>query len=385
MAGVVVVKLGGSILDSPQGFAYSSLKVKERFVEAGISPIVVVSAMKGVTDLLLEAVRRDPRVLGVVESRYVELAKDLGSPVLERAIRAELTTARRTLGTLKLPPSPPVVDYVLSLGERLSRLAMEHYLAHAGLRSAGFDARSLVVTNRVHGDARVIEDVTRGRVQALLKAVSKGVVPVIEGFVGSTLEGAVTTLGRGGSDYTATILAKLLGAGEVYLVTDVDGVYSIDPAIDENAVLVPRISLREAIAASTFRVKGFNRKTFLPLRGTSIVVSIGSWKRFGSRVSGLYEGSESGRPKILSHKAESEGARVGVIGYAASALAIKRILEIVDSEGFLASQVIYDSRSPLSSILVSPKSHSCSLNQLLLRIHREVILQGPRGWSRWRS
>ncbi len=376
MDSIVVVKLGGSVLESPQGFADSSLNLSEKFVENGVLPIIVVSAMKGVTDLLLEAARGSYSALDHVESTYMGLARELGSTVLERTIMAELRAARRLLEASKAPIKPETIDAVVSLGERLSRIAMEHYLVYAGLRGVGFDARSLIVTNRMHGDALIIEGITRNRVQVLLKAASKGLVPVIEGFVGSTPEGAATTLGRGGSDYTATVLAKLLRLKEVYLVSDVDGVYSIDPSIDREAALVPRLSLREAMAASAFRVKGFNRKTFLPLQGTSIIVNVGSWNKFGTRISGLHGHGKGKGLKILAHKSTRKGARIGVIGCTAKASDVKRILEITDSEGFSVDQVVYSSGSPLTSILVSARHYSKSLEPLLRRIHREVLLRG---------
>ena len=373
----IVVKIGGSILDSSRGFAVAAANIKDVFFEREYRPIVVVSAMRGVTDLLLEALRGRREALDDVEEKHISLAVDLGSPSLRKSLEGEMRVLRKLLSSGGGLPSPQLKDTVLSFGERLSRIAMEHYLRYAGLRSHGFDARSLIVTNGVYGDATILADPTRERARVLASYASRGVVPVIEGFVGSSPEGSVTTLGRGGSDYTATMLARLLGIERVFLVTSVDGVYSIDPGISEKPVLVPRLSVEEAIAASAYRVKGFNKKTFMPLRSSTLLVKIGSWRKFGTEVYDRGAGCEAGcgKPKIVAFLEKEAGLLVGLIGWVDNALVVKRLLDSIHRGGFKVRSLFYSSSSPVTSALIPGVSERREAARLLRVLHDELILQ----------
>ncbi len=193
----VVVKLGGSILDTFQSAARACLLVKSLW-ESGRWPVVVVSALKGMTDAILEALR-----------------------------------GRR------LPPD--VLDSVLSVGE----LATARFVAGA-LRSMGLPAVPIdpssplwpVITDSNHGDADpILEECSRVISERWGELVGRK-VPVVCGFVGRTRDGALTTLGRGGSDTTAVVLARCLGIREVLLVKDVGGLYSADPRRVRNPRLV---------------------------------------------------------------------------------------------------------------------------------------------------
>jgi aspartate kinase len=342
--------------------------------------------MRGVTDLLSKAFQGDLGALDRVEELYMSVARWIGSSPLEREIAGVVGYLRRILSRGGGVPGPSVRDLVLSAGEAMSRASMAHYLRHEGVEALGFDARALVVTSGVHGNASILEGPTRERVRALLEAASRGVVPVVEGFVGSTPAGAVTTLGRGGSDYTATMIAGLLGIRRVYLVTDVDGVYSIDPRIYRAPRLVPRLSVDEAIAASAYRVKGFNKKAFTPLKRYALTVRIGSWRRFGTEVSSLEAppgpvGSCS--PKIVASREAGPWTLIGLIGHAKGACVARRALAVVEEAGFHVGGLAFSDRLPVTSIAVSGARQGLGLEALLRRLYESLLLAReeavPRG------
>ena len=124
-------------------------------------------------------------------------------------------------------------------------------------RSESVEATELIVTDPVHGGADPLMDKTRANSEKRLRPLlDQGVVPVVTGFIGATAEGVLTTLGRGGSDYSATILGAALGAAEVIIWTDVDGVMTADPRLVPEARTIPEISYREATRAGLFRREG---------------------------------------------------------------------------------------------------------------------------------
>ena len=128
--------------------------------------------------------------------------------------------------------TPRTLDIVSSFGERLSAPTVAAAISVLGISSEPIEATELIVTDGFHGGAEPIIDLTRQRCEARLRPLlQKGVVPVVTGFIGASQEGALTTLGRGGSDYSATILSAALGADEAIIWTDVDGVLTADPRL----------------------------------------------------------------------------------------------------------------------------------------------------------
>jgi len=243
--------------------------------------VVVVSAMSGVTNKLIEAaVQSEDSNREAVARIFTELRQQHGAAV---TALIESDTERNRIGqqmqelfregerlcegTMLLHElTPRVRDAISSLGERLSAPLLAAVLDESGLRSQCIEASELVVTDSYHGGAEPWLDRTRERSVARLQPlIQQGVVPVVTGFIGATEDGVLTTLGRGGSDYSATILGTALDADEVIIWTDVDGLLTADPRLVPDACLISEISYREAAELAYFGAKVLHPKTLHPV------------------------------------------------------------------------------------------------------------------------
>ncbi|AEM39176.1 aspartate kinase [Pyrolobus fumarii 1A] len=273
---LLVAKFGGSVLKSGEDYARAAEITEE--LQREHSVILVVSAMKGVTDRLLRLARdfeASPSVeIPELYQMHVEALRGAGvsgrlfGEAFSRIARLidELTKiiwALRVLGEV----TPKALDYVVSFGERLSAVIME-----AVLRSRGIEAKALtgweagIVTDDRFGEANPIMEETVPRVRSrLLPLTEKGIVPIVTGFIAATRKGDITTLGRGGSDYTASLIASILGATEVHFYTDVPGVMTADPRLIPEARTIPRLCVIEALELSRVGGKKFHPRTFEPL------------------------------------------------------------------------------------------------------------------------
>jgi bifunctional aspartokinase / homoserine dehydrogenase 1 len=253
--------------------------------------VAVVSAMGGVTNQLIQAAQsccqagtheyseaiyralrkqhetavneliRDSDRRGSINARLVKLFAEGERMCQGTALLRELTS--RTL------------DTVSSLGERLSAPMVAGALEEIGVASQAIEATELIVTDASHGGADPLMDLTRKKAEAVLRPLlGKGIVPVVTGFIGATKSGELTTLGRGGSDYSATILGAALEAGEVIIWTDVDGVLTADPRLVPEARIIPEISYLEATELAYFGAKVLHPKTLLAVKEAGIPVWI---------------------------------------------------------------------------------------------------------------
>jgi aspartokinase/homoserine dehydrogenase 1 len=270
-----VMKFGGTSV----GDASCIAKVAEitRAASRDNDIVVIVSAMAGVTNKLIEAAthsetgQRKPvaAIFEELRKRHEAVVDTLISSAVERTrIRHKMQEifeegVRLCEGTALLRElTPRVRDSISSLGERLSAPLVAAALAEHGVASEAIDATELVVTDSDHGAADPRMDLTRERCQARLRPLlQQGIVPVVTGFIGATAEGVLTTLGRGGSDYSATILGAALEVDEVIIWTDVDGLLTADPRLVPNACTVPEISYREAAELAHFGAKVLHPKT----------------------------------------------------------------------------------------------------------------------------
>ncbi len=279
---VVVLKFGGSVLVDSDSYLRAA-SIVGGVVSEGYSPVVVVSAMKGVTDRLIELSSGGGKgLLDSVKASYMEALRGITGYELYGEYRAKLGVLLEELektvwavGVLG-EATPRVRDFIVSHGEKLSAVLME-----AALRRKGFRARWLtggeagVVTDYNYGEARVDLEESRRLVGERIPAlVERGVVPVVTGFIGETPTGETTTLGRGGSDYSAALLGALLDAAEVRLYTNVEGVLTGDPRRIKGARTVSRLSVEEAMELSYMGAKKFHPRTFEPLKLNSVPVRI---------------------------------------------------------------------------------------------------------------
>ena len=252
--------------------------------------VVVVSAMGGVTDALLEAARR--ATMG--ETSHVRTAAETLRTQHTRAARAlvpagdrldellarvdaavdELKPLGGGLGILR-ELTPRTIDYLVARGERLSALLVAAALEAAGCPVAYVDATDVVQTDGTFGNASPdLRRTERAARRVLPPLLARGTVPVIPGFLGATADGQVATLGRGGSDLTATLLARVLGAREVSLWKDVRGLLTADPRIVPDARVVPQLHVREAAELAYYGAKVLHPRALIPVLKRPVAIRI---------------------------------------------------------------------------------------------------------------
>ncbi len=276
----LVMKFGGTSVGSVSAMSQAVAIVTDaRFDWPRL--VVVVSALSGVTDRLLDSARL--ALLGDAGSALLaaeELARLhhalLDALVLDPALSSEtwseiqrliaefsaLCHAIAVLGEA----TPRAMDAVVSLGERMAVRLMAGAIASAGAPAQAVDATALIVTDDTYQSAHPdFEATSRATRQVLLPILDQGRVAVVTGFIGATRAGITTTLGRGGSDYTAAILGAALPANEVWIWTDVDGVMTTDPRLTPDARSIPELSYREVSELAYFGAKVLHPKTIRPV------------------------------------------------------------------------------------------------------------------------
>ena len=257
-------------------------------------PVVVVSALGGATDRLLglaaeagagdvEGAREHVKAL---RARHIEVAGiitiDADRAEVEQFIQQEFDSLDRVVGALGVlgEVSPRWLDAIAATGEILSSRIVAAALTSNGIAAGWVDARQAVVTNGDHMSAAPLWPETTA---ALRKTVDPVLVarrvPVLGGFVGATTDGVTTTLGRGGSDYSAAIVGACLEASEIQIWTDVDGMLTADPRVVKDTRLVPHLSFSEASELAYFGAKVLHPATIQPAVARNIPVRILNSKR----------------------------------------------------------------------------------------------------------
>ena len=292
---MIVMKFGGTSVGVPEHFAVAVRLVREA---APRDPVVVVSAFSGVTNLIVEFCRV-PERRAELSQRLIERHSEWSRATGVRSSEAddlldgwseETATFRGRPG----PISPEDRDRLLSFGERLSAA-----LFAAALREVGADAVAVLagdaglVTDERFGAAHPLPEAARNLAESLAR---RPPVPVVTGFLGRTADGRVTTLGRGGSDYSAALIGAALGAEEIQIWTDTSGLLSADPRIVPEARPVPLLSFAEASELAYFGARVLHPKTLLPAMDRAIPVRVLNTKRPddpGSRVTPASSPAES--------------------------------------------------------------------------------------------
>jgi aspartate kinase len=271
------MKFGGTSLEDAEAFSRVRHIIGK---QAASRPVVIASAMSRVTDALLKCVSlaaENPEDVAASHlldehlGRHLDVARALLSLENQNEIAAGIESARREIAellkTLAARPAlrPQLQDVILSYGERLSANLLTAVLREGNLHARYVDARRCIVTNAEHGRAEPFlpetERRTRGEIEPLLEAAS---VPVLGGFIGASEDGMTTTLGRGGSDYTAALVGAALSAREIQIWTDVTGVLTADPRVIESARTIRRLSYAEAAELAYFGAKVLHPKTIQP-------------------------------------------------------------------------------------------------------------------------
>ena len=286
---MVVQKFGGTSVADPDAIARLIGIVRQARTRDGRGPAVVVSAMSGVTDALLNiaatagASKTDDALARVqqLRERHLTTARTLVNgdgltPLLAGIADQfdELVAVVRALAVLR-EVSPRTLDVVAAMGELLSSRIVTAALVAADLPGEWIDARTAIVTNDAHTCAIPDTAATDAALRTtVLRAVDAGRVPVLGGFVGATADGHTTTLGRGGSDYSGALVGAGIGAAEIQIWTDVDGMLSADPRIVDGPRLVPQLSFAEAAELAYFGAKVLHPSTILPAVQRNIPVRI---------------------------------------------------------------------------------------------------------------
>ena len=280
---MIVMKFGGTSVGSAERIASVVERVRERLDR---KPVVVVSAFSRVTDVLIRAARLAlegdrawEEAVQEVRTRHQRVASELLPAGESRdqllahveTVVAELSGyygAVQSLGEL----TPRTLDAIAAVGERLSFEIMSQA---PGIPFQAVDARALIVTDESFGKAVPLMDETSKRVRdVLLPILQAGSVPILPGFIGSTARGVTTTLGRGGSDWSAAIIGASLPAEEIQVWTDVDGMMTVDPRLVPGARVMREVSFEEAAELAYFGAKVLHPASIKPAIEKGIPVRI---------------------------------------------------------------------------------------------------------------
>tara|TARA_R110000868_G_scaffold109560_1_gene297771 strand:- start:28316 stop:30760 length:2445 start_codon:yes stop_codon:yes gene_type:complete len=278
-----VLKFGGTSVANAQNIALVKNIVANSTAD---KTIVVVSALGGVTDLLLNtaslASNQDKTyktIFNQIEERHLTTIKELipiasQSKVLSK-VKSELNTLETLLEGAYLigEITPKLSDKIVSYGELLSSYIISEYFAAEKMNSTYKDSRELIKTNSIFGKAVVNFELTNKNCNNYFDSIPEKII-VMAGFIASSTSGDSTTLGRGGSDYTAAIVASAIDAELLEIWTDVSGMYTANPKIVKQAMAIPHISYEEAMELSHFGAKVLYPPTIQPVlsKGISIVI-----------------------------------------------------------------------------------------------------------------
>lgn len=284
----LLVKFGGTSVGSPTAMQQAAEIIRKQR-EEWVQIAAVVSAMNGVTNNLISCAqaaleRKEDKYQDVItqlQTRHFKAIETLAPIDMQDKLRANID---RQLADLKAfcdsiqvmgEVTARGMDAISSLGERMNAQIFSACLQAAGVLSQPVDATNLIVTDDNFQNARPLIEETRKCVAVRLNPLlEQGIVPVITGFIGATDQGLTTTLGRGGSDYSASILAKCLEASEIWNCTDVDGVMTADPNIVPDARVIPELTYDEMSEMAYFGAKVLHPKTIQPIAEKNIPLRV---------------------------------------------------------------------------------------------------------------
>ena len=324
----VIMKFGGTSVADAEAMTRVISIVRDHVQRYPASrvPVVVVSAMSKVTDRLVETGRlagerqgtEAAQILADLLARHLGVAESLVQGGALETLKRDLTADFEALSAQVQQwakdgdVSPAATDVILAAGELASSRMVAAAFIQRGIAAAWVDARRVLVTDAEHTVAAPDTDATTTQARALVAScTAKGEVPVLGGFIGATAAGATTTLGRGGSDYSAAIFGACLDVDEIQIWTDVDGMLTADPRVVSDPRLVPELSFNEASELAYFGAKVLHPSTILPAVAKNIPVRI----------------LNSRRPEVRGTMITAEGRRdAGAL----TALACKRGVTVVN-------------------------------------------------------
>lgn len=288
--GTLVMKFGGSSIGTTTALTQVlSIVLHER--EQWDRLVLVASALDGVTDALIEAAhlaqlgnqRGYRRIVANLRTRHLALIEELPLSTTERtALQAEIDRllfdmldVYQNMSQVPETNLQQAFDATIGVGEKLSARIIAALLRQNELRSVAIDSTSLVVTDDVFGNATPNLPLTKTQItNNLLPILERGIIPVVTGFIGATQSGKPTTLGRGGSDYTASVVGVSINTTEIWIWADVDGMMSADPREISNARVIPALSYDEVAEMAYFGARILHARMIGPLRQQQIPLRV---------------------------------------------------------------------------------------------------------------
>ncbi|HXI26250.1 MAG TPA: lysine-sensitive aspartokinase 3 [Pyrinomonadaceae bacterium] len=338
-----ILKFGGTSVEDANAFR-NVAKIVLAAAEA--NPVIVVSAISGFTNSLLKSVDRafggDPRnasrSLEPDFARHVAIAGELlnadAGATFEQALAAARGEIRQLHRIIAAHPvtTPPLQDEIVAYGEQLSSQLLAAVLREHGLAARQIDARRCIKTDESYGTASPLPESEQSTRNEVLPLLESSKIPVLGGFIGSTISGVTTTLGRGGSDYTAALVGAALVAREIQIWTDVSGVLTADPRVVPEAKTIPVLSYQEAAELAYFGAKVLHPKTIQPAIDKDIPVRVCNSRAANDAGTRIVPESEAAPQtiKAIAHKSgittvQVTSARMlGAYGF------LRRLFEVFD-------------------------------------------------------
>jgi len=284
------MKFGGSLLDNEIKLN-NVINIIKSYYSLDNEIVVIISALHGITDKILDICDHIKKVnknslylflenLQIVHTSLIEkiILDEKEKTKLLQLINNLINEFREVLLGISIlgEVTPKSKDYLLSFGERLSTPIVSCALNSVGLKSNYLNGKEVgIITNSQFGDAKPLMDTTKLRIHHKIEPLLKErTIPVVTGFIGSDQNGNITTIGRGGSDYSATIIAAGINADEVWLWSDTDGLMTADPKIVKDAIVLEEVSVLEALELSMFGSKYMHPRALEPVMDSKIAVRI---------------------------------------------------------------------------------------------------------------
>ena len=381
MNNVLVMKFGGTSVGSAERMAVAARLSAEQRSRRPV--VIVVSAMSKITDLLLETIKRAEAGdqagidsdIAKLRQRHRETCLDLLPEDRHAAVLAQIDAIvadfeRIANGICLLGEAPPrSVDEAVAAGERLSTLLVAARLESCGTPAVPVNAGELIVTDAVFGNATPLLEPTRVKACARLRPLlDAGVLPVVTGFNGATADGRPTTLGRGGSDFSASILAGALEASELWIWTDVDGIMTADPRLVPDCAVLEEVTYREAAELAYNGAKVLHPRTLAPLVDRHIPV----WSKNSFA-------PEKPGTKIVPHLEVSIGARAVTSMANVALISIEPASAVLNGTQVMGRALDALGRANIEVLMLSSSSYQQSFCVLVRGQELPMALEALKG------
>lgn len=367
-------------MGSPEAIRRAAEIAKQAAAERPV--LVVSSAMSKVTDLLLDTMRLGEegeeealqQSLSALERNHLAAARELlpeeSLPAVEQRIRDLVAAFGRTAaGMLMLGERPArSVDEAVSTGEKLSCLLLAETLCAIGCRAEAVSGSDAIVTDAGFGAAAPLTEETAEKARALLTPrFESGLVPIVTGFNAATKQGVPTTLGRGGSDFSASILAAALDAGELWIWTDVDGILTGDPRVVDDVRILADVTYNEAAELAYNGAKVLHPATLTPLIEKDIPVRIKNSFR-----------PEAPGTRISSHVAEANGVRAITSMPSVTLISIEAVSLTMSGAQLMARALEAAARAKVDVLLLTRSSFRQNFCMLIRTEDVEAVIENLR-------